>query len=76
MKWATELRKGKGKKESKKKTNKKNKKNALYLSVNVFSKEVLIGTLFLHLLLKTGPPFYRVIQAMQGNGSTFISQLF
>ena len=35
------------------------KKNALYLSVNVFSTEVLIGTLFLRLLLETRPPFLR-----------------
>ena len=33
--------------------------NALYLSVNVFSKKILIGTLFLRLLLETGPPFLR-----------------
>ena len=32
-----------------------NKKNALYLSVNVFSTKVLIGTLFFCLLLWTGP---------------------
>ena len=53
------------------------KKNALYLSVIVFSTEVL------RLLLETGPLFfYVVIQAtqrsnhLQGKGSTFISQLF
>ena len=33
--------------------------NALYLNVNVFSTKVLIGTLFLRLLLETGPPFLR-----------------
>ena len=53
------------------------KKNALYLSVIVFSTKVL------RLLLETGPLFfYVVIQAtqrsnhLQGKGSTFISQLF
>ena len=55
------------------------KKNALYLSVNVFSTKVLIGT---RLLMETGPPFYVVIRAtrrssrLQDKGSTFISQLF
>ena len=59
------------------------KKKALYLSVNVFSTKVLIGdTIFLRLLMETGPPFYVVIRAtrrssrLQGKGSTFISQLF
>ena len=53
------------------------KKTALYLSVNVFSTKVLIGTLFLRL----GPPFYEVIRATRRSnrllckGSTFISQL-
>ena len=44
---------------------------------------VLIGdSIFLRLLLDTGPLFYVVIRAMQrssrlqGKGSTFISQLF
>ena len=59
------------------------KKKALYLSVNVFSTKVLIGdTIFLRLLMETGPPFYMVIRAarmsgrLQGKGSTFISRLF
>ena len=36
------------------------RKNALYMSVNVFSTEVL-GTLLLHLRLEMGLPFYTVI---------------
>ena len=41
-----------------------NKKNALSLSVNVFSTKALIGdTIFLHLLLEMGPPFYVVMRA-------------
>ena len=42
----------------------------------------LLGTLFLRLLLETGPPFYLVIWAtwrsrhLQDKGSTFISQSF
>ena len=59
------------------------KKKALYLSVNVFSTKVLIGdTIFLRLLMETGPPFYVVIRAtrrsslLQCKGSTFISRLF
>ena len=61
---------------------KRQKKNALYLSVNVFSTKVLIGDTILRLLMETGPPFYVVIRAtrrssrLQGKGSTFISQLF
>ena len=58
-----------------------NKKNALYLSVNVFSMKALTGdTIFLRLLLEMGLPFYLVIRAtrrsshLQGKGSTFISQ--
>ena len=54
-----------------------------YLSVNVFSTKVLIGdTIFLRLLMETGPPFYVVIRAtrksrrLQCKGSIFISQLF
>ena len=39
------------------------KKNALHLSVNVFSTKVLTGDTFLRLLLETGPPFYEVIRA-------------
>ena len=45
-------------------------------------KDYKLGTLFLFLLLETGPTFYVVIQAtrrsshLQGKGSTFISQLF
>ena len=41
-----------------------------------------MGTLFLRLLLETGPPFYMVIRAtwgssrLQGKGNTFISQSF
>ena len=35
-------------------------KNALSLSVNAFSTNLLIGTLFLCLLLETGTTFYRV----------------
>ena len=40
-----------------------------------------LGTLFLRVLLETGPPLYVVVRAtrrsnrLQGNGSTFISQL-
>ena len=59
------------------------KKIALYLSVNVFSRKVLIGdTIFTSGLVETGPPFYVVIRAtqrftrLQGKGSTFISQIF
>ena len=59
------------------------KKSALYLSVNVFSTELLIGdNIFLRFLLEKGPPFYMVIRAtrrlsrLQCEGSTFISQLF
>ena len=59
------------------------KKIALYLSVDVFSRKVLIGdTIFTSGLVETGPPFYVVIRAaqrstrLQGKGSTFISQLF
>ena len=59
------------------------KKGTFYLSVNVFSTKVLIGdTIFLRLLMETGPPFYVVIRAtersrrLQCKGSTFISQLF
>ena len=55
------------------------KKNALYLSVNVFSRKVLIGdTIFTSRRL----PFYVVIGAtrrsshLQSKGSTFISLLF
>ena len=60
-------------------------KKALYLSVNVFSTKVtlLIGdSIFLRLLLETGPPFYVVIRATRRSsrlhckGSNFISQLF
>ena len=57
-------------------------KNALYLSVKVFSTKVLIGKLFQCLQLETGSPFYVVIRAtrrsshLQCKGSTFISQLF
>ena len=60
----------------------KDKKNALYLSVNVFSTKVLIGDYNLRLQLETGPPFYVVIRATRRSsglhctGSTFISQLF
>ena len=61
----------------------KKKKKALYLSVNIFSTKVLIGdTIFLRLLIETGPPFYVVTRAtrrssrLQDKGSTFISQLF
>ena len=59
------------------------KKIALSLSVDVFSRKVLIGdTIFKSGLVETGPPFYVVIRAtqrstrLQGKGSTFISQLF
>ena len=39
------------------------KKNALYLSFNVFSMKVLqLGTLFLCLLLEAGMPFFVVIR--------------
>ena len=58
-------------------------KKALYLSVNVFrSRKCSLGTLFLFLLLETGPSFYVVIPAaqrfsrLQCKGTTFISQLF
>ena len=53
---------------------------ALYMSVDVFNTKVLIrDTIFLRLLLETGPPFYVVIRAtrrstrLRGKGSTFIS---
>ena len=55
------------------------KKNALYMSANVFGMKVL-GTLSLRLLLKTGTPFNVVIGAtqrsscLQCKGSSFISQ--
>ena len=45
------------------------------------ARKCWFGTLFLRLLLGTGPPFYVVIRAtrrstrLQGKGSTFISQL-
>ena len=57
-------------------------KNALYLTFNVLSTEVLLGTLVLRLQVETGPPFYVVIGGtrrsshLQGKGSTFISHLF
>ena len=57
-------------------------KNALYLSVNIFSTKILMGTLFLRLLLKNRPPFSVVIRAtrrtsrLQGKWSTSISQLY
>ena len=41
------------------------KKNVLYLSVNVFSTKVLIGNTTLRVLMETGPPFYVVIRATQ-----------
>ena len=42
----------------------KKQKKALYLSVNVFSTKVVTGnTIFLRLLLETGPPFHVVIRA-------------
>ena len=50
------------------------------MSVDVFSTKVLIrDTIFLRLLLETGPPSYVVIRAtrrstrLRGKGSTFIS---
>ena len=50
------------------------------MSVDIFSTKVLIkDTIFLRLLLETGPPSYVVIRAtrrstcLQGKGSTFIS---
>ena len=59
------------------------KKNALCLSVYVFSTKALFGdTFFLRLQLETGPPFYVVIWAtrkssrLQYKGGTFISWLF
>ena len=57
------------------------KKNALYMSANVFSTQVL-GTLPLHLLMEKGPTFNVVAWATQRSSrlqckrSTFISQLF
>ena len=45
------------------------------------ARKYKLGTLFLRVLLETGPPFYVVVRAtrrsnrLQGNGSTFISQL-
>ena len=58
------------------------KKLHFFWSVKIFHMKVLIGTLFLHLQLEMGPPFYMVIWAMQRSsclqckGSAFISQLF
>ena len=58
------------------------KKNALHLSVNVFSTKVLIGDTFLTSPIGDGAAIYVVIRAtrrssrLQGKGSTFISQLF
>ena len=46
------------------------------------ARKYQLVTLFLRLLLETGPPFYVVIRAtrrstpLQGKGSTIISQLF
>ena len=57
------------------------KKRALYLSVNVLSMKVLIGTLFFRLQVETGTPFHVVLRAtqkssrLQCKGSIFISQL-
>ena len=54
------------------------KKCTFYFNVTVFSTKVLIwDTIFLRLLLETGPPFYMVIWVypLQGKGSTLISQL-
>ena len=55
------------------------KKGTFYLSVNVFSTKVLNGdTVFLLLLMETGPPFYVVIRAtersrrLQCKGSTYL----
>ena len=42
------------------------KKNALYLGVNVFSTEVLIGDTILRLQLETGPP---ELQIRVGHGA-------
>ena len=61
--------------------NKTKQKNALYLSVNVFSTKILIGDTILTSPTGDGPPFYVVIRAtqrtnrLQGKGSSFISQL-
>ena len=57
-------------------------KNALYLSVNIFSTKVLIGDTIFTSLTEGGSLFYVVIRAtrrssrLQSKGSTFISQLF
>ena len=57
-------------------------KNALYLSVNIFSTKDQLGTLFFTSLTEGGSLFYVVIRAtrrssrLQSKGSTFISQLF
>ena len=57
-------------------------KNALYLSVNIFSMKALTGILLLSLLLETALPFYVVIRAtqrsghLQSKGITFTSQAF
>ena len=58
------------------------KKNALYLSVNVFSTKVLIGDTIFTSLAGDGTAIYVVIRAtrrsgrLQCKGSTFFSQLF
>ena len=54
------------------------KKNALYLSVNIFITKVLIGdTIFDRTALLPGHPSHAKVQPqLQCKGNTFISQLF
>ena len=47
-------------------------KNALYLSIIVFSKKVLIEDTILRLLLETGPLFYVFIRATRSSIQTII----
>ena len=54
-------------------------KNALYLSDNVFSKRVLIGSIIFTFPSEEGTAILRGhlwTSRLQGKGSTFISQLF
>ena len=51
------------------------KKNALNLSVNVFTKKVLIQGRYINASYWR-LPFYEGLAILQGKGSTFISQFF
>ena len=52
------------------------KKGTFYLSVNVFSTKVLNGdTIFLRLLMETGPPFYVVIRAKERSRRYFVTYI-